>query len=142
MMAEVYWIHLPEHTDMFTEGYIGMTTKTTKLRFQGHRNAARRTPRKNRSRIQNAIIKYQDILVVETLVICSREYALDLEYKLRPSPKIGWNLRMGGESFEAFSAVFSGQVLVMKQKPACPGVEREYGKKTDKVAYLISAKIE
>ena len=27
LMAVVYWIHLDEHTDLFTQGYIGVTTK-------------------------------------------------------------------------------------------------------------------
>jgi len=26
----VYWIHLPEHTDMFTEGYIGVSKNPKK----------------------------------------------------------------------------------------------------------------
>lgn len=109
-MAEVYWIRLPEHTDMFTQGYIGVTTKTAKDRYRWHVRDAIRKDRGNKSIIQNAILKYGDNLIIDTLVICSHEYASDLEYQLRPSPKIGWNLRMGGESFEAYSAVFSGRV--------------------------------
>lgn len=25
-MALVYWLRLPEHTDIFTQGYVGVTT--------------------------------------------------------------------------------------------------------------------
>lgn len=94
-MAEVYWIHLPEHTDMFSEGYIGMTRKTAKDRFYQHKSLASRelinVP------ISNAIRKHGDNLIVETLVICTPEYAVWLENKLRPDKGIGWNLAAGGE---------------------------------------------
>lgn len=94
-MAEVYWIHLPEHTDMFSEGYIGMTRKTAGERFYSHKSLAKRG--KINIPILNAIRKYGDTLIVETLVICTPEYAVWLENKLRPDKGIGWNLAAGGE---------------------------------------------
>jgi hypothetical protein len=95
-MAEVYWIHLPEHTDMFSEGYIGVTSKTAKERFKSHINAANLNKKKH-LKISYAIKKYgAENLIVQTLVICSDEYALDLELKLRPTKEIGWNLAPGG----------------------------------------------
>lgn len=94
-MAEVYWIHLPEHTDMFTEGYIGITSKTAKERFKTHLKDSKRNDRP-RSVINNAVFKYKDVLIVETLLICTPEYASEVEAKLRPSPRIGWNLAPGG----------------------------------------------
>jgi hypothetical protein len=94
-MAEVYWIHLPEHTDMFSEGYIGMTRKTAKVRFYEHKSSAKSG--NSNLPILNAIRKYGDKLIVETLVICSSEYAVWLENKLRPEKAIGWNLAVGGE---------------------------------------------
>ena len=94
-MAEVYWIHLPEHTDVFTEGYVGITSKTTKDRYKGHIKDSKRSDR-NKYPVHNAINKYNDLLVVETLCICSNEYAVNLESLLRPTPKIGWNVVAGG----------------------------------------------
>lgn len=95
-MAEVYWIHLPEHTDMFTQGYIGVTSKTAEERFKSHINAANLNKKKH-LKISYAIKKYgAENLIVETLVICSDDYALDLELKLRPTSNIGWNLAPGG----------------------------------------------
>lgn len=94
-MAEVYWIHLPEHADMFSEGYIGVTRKDAKTRFITHTKDAARKDR-NTSIVGNAIKKYGDRLIVETLVICDIEYAIDLEIKLRPDDKIGWNIVKGG----------------------------------------------
>lgn len=99
-MAEVYWIHLPEHTDMFSEGYIGKTLKNARVRYQGHISASKRAG--TSSVIANAIRKHgHENLIVETLVICSPEYALWLENKLRPDKGIGWNMAVGGGDISA-----------------------------------------
>lgn len=95
-MAEVYWIHLPEHTDMFTEGYIGVTKTTAADRYKSHVNSSRLN-KKHHLKISYAIRKYgADNLIVETLVICDEDYSLWLEEKLRPELEIGWNLAKGG----------------------------------------------
>lgn len=96
-MAEVYWIHLPEHTDMFTEGYIGVTKNTARSRFCGHLQSAYSEKGWN-YRISGVIRKYngREGLIVETLVVCDEDYAYDLENKLRPKERIGWNLAIGG----------------------------------------------
>ena len=94
-MAEVYWIRLPEHTDMFTQGYIGMTRHTAKNRYACHKSLAKRS--KTNLPILNAIRKHGENLLLQTLVICSNDYAVWLENKLRPSKGIGWNLATGGE---------------------------------------------
>ena len=95
-MAEVYWIHLPEHTDLFSEGYVGVTTKSAKDRFQEHVVASTLNKKKH-LKVSNAIRKYRpENLIVETLIICDIEYALDLESKLRPRCEIGWNISPGG----------------------------------------------
>lgn len=95
-MAEVYWIRLPEHTDMFTEGYIGVTTKTAKERFSEHVKASKLN-KKHHLKISYAILKYgAENLLVETLIICDEPYALEVEEKLRPDVEIGWNLAKGG----------------------------------------------
>lgn len=94
-MAEVYWIRLPEHTDMSTQGYIGITGRTSRDRFKGHLKESKRKDRK-KYMIHNAINKYKDQVILQTLVICDDDYAKDLEYKLRPEPRIGWNTVAGG----------------------------------------------
>lgn len=103
-MAEVYWIHLPEHVDMFTQGYIGITKTTAKKRFYKHLSTSKS---KNISRsgtiLSRAIVKYGDSLIVDTLVICSIEYAFDLENKLRPTTRIGWNTDHGGRGRKEIS---------------------------------------
>lgn len=95
-MAEVYWLRLPEHTDMFSEGYIGVTRNDAKSRFRGHVQSSKLNKGKN-YRMTNVIKKYgKESLVVETLVICDEDYAYDLEAKLRPTTHIGWNVAIGG----------------------------------------------
>lgn len=93
-MAEIYWIHLPEHTDMFSEGYIGVTKYTAKKRFAQHRERSCSSDNQN---ICKAIRKYgHENLIVETLVIADMAYCLEVESKLRPTIYIGWNIAMGG----------------------------------------------
>lgn len=96
-MAEVYWIRLPEHTDVLTQGYVGVTKNTAKSRFCGHLAYAKTSKGKS-AIISNVVNKHgRKGLIVETLVICALDYAYDVERKLRPAPRIGWNLSEGGE---------------------------------------------
>lgn len=95
-MAEVYWIHLPEHTDMFSEGYIGVTKYTAKKRFAQHRERSSSSDLQN---ICKAIRKYgAENLIAETIVIAELDYCFNVESKLRPKPFIGWNIAIGGGS--------------------------------------------
>jgi hypothetical protein len=95
-MAEVYWIHLPEHTDMFSEGYIGYTSKTAKERFEDH-VCTMNNKRDGDTHLYRAFRKYgKESLILETICICEEEYGLWLENKLRPIGKIGWNCCEGG----------------------------------------------
>lgn len=92
---EVYWIHLPEHTDILTQGYIGLTGKGTHRRFLSHKNSSK-NPKLSHKIISKAFNKYGDRLVVDTLVVCDKDYAKYLENALRPSDFIGWNMNAGG----------------------------------------------
>ena len=96
-MACVYWIHRPDHTDMFTEGYIGFTSLSPQVRFCAHKRVARYGQRKN-SPVYNAIRKHGEKLIYKVLVIGEKEYCLDLERKLRPKNFIGWNMGIGGDA--------------------------------------------
>lgn len=95
-MAEVYWIHLPEHTDMFSEGYIGVTRHDVKHRFTQHVQEANRREYA-KWHFTRAIKKYGQSLVAETLVVAEEEYCYELELKLRPQNFIGWNMAAGGQ---------------------------------------------
>lgn len=95
-MAEVYWIRKQEHTDIFTQGYVGVTSKTAQDRFKEHIRTA--NSKASKKSILHKVIKSvgKENLLVETLCICSEEYAYDVEKKLRPSEYIGWNQIPGG----------------------------------------------
>ena len=102
-MAFVYWIHLKDHSDILSEGYVGITTKSVKRRFSEHLTRARmrlkskREFDKSRSIIGHALLKYgENEIVVDTICECDINYALYMERKLRPAPLIGWNILTGG----------------------------------------------
>ncbi len=82
-------------SDMFSEGYVGYTSKTTEERYRGHLKEVNSARCKNYP-IYNNMKKYGDDIVVSTILIGSEDYCLDIESKLRPSPKIGWNIQAGG----------------------------------------------
>lgn len=94
-MAFVYWIHLPEHTDITSEGYIGFTSKTVSFRFGQH---VCYSGMGKAGHLYNAMRKYGNTLVVDTLVEGTSDYCLMIENKLRPKQKTGWNAGIGGES--------------------------------------------
>jgi hypothetical protein len=90
MAVSVYWIHHPEHTDMFTQGYIGITKDITN-RFESHKN------RPANKHFKRAIKKYGwDNLVKEILLVSDRVYCYLIESQLRPKEYIGWNINKGG----------------------------------------------
>ena len=95
-MAFVYWIHLPHHVDIATEGYVGITTMDNpQSRFSKHKSDARNP--KNSFIVHKAINKYGDEIVFDVVCECSAEDAYSLELKLRPEKHIGWNINKGGE---------------------------------------------
>lgn len=90
MASVVYWIHLPEHTDMFTQGYIGITNNI-KNRLEAHKN------RPSNTHLKNAIAKYGwDNLIKQVILVADEAYCLIVEHKLRVATSIGWNVIIGG----------------------------------------------
>ena len=90
MTTSVYWIHHPDHTDMFSQGYIGVS-KNAERRWEEHLKKS-----ENRH-FRFAINKYGwENLVKEQILIAEEDYCLDIERKLRPAVDIGWNIAIGG----------------------------------------------
>lgn len=95
-MALVYWIRRPEHVDIFSEGYVGVTSRELVDRVAEHLKVAR-LECKGYSVLHSAINSIGiDNLICEVVVISDEDYAYDLEEKLRPDLRIGWNLAKGG----------------------------------------------
>jgi hypothetical protein len=86
--AYIYWLHLPEHTDMKTEGYIGVS-KTPRKRFIKHK-------KKTSRHLGNAFKKYGELIEQNIVWLGNEEICYELENQLRPNPQIGWNEAPGG----------------------------------------------
>jgi hypothetical protein len=78
----VYWLHHPEHTDPFTQGYVGITKR--KNREKQHRNS-RRIP--------------ADFIFTVLAENLTRFEAAKMEWEHRKQRNIGWNIKMGGGKF-------------------------------------------
>lgn len=86
----VYWIRLPEHNDVFTQGYVGVSSNQKK-RFYDHRYSL------DNSHLRRAVEKYGwDSLIKQVLLIADKTYCLMIEAKLRAQNHIGWNIVKGG----------------------------------------------
>jgi hypothetical protein len=91
--AFVYWLHRPEHTDPFTEGYIGVSTNLTN-RLEYHYCTAKKGTHTN-SHISRAFKKYGEA-IHSVILEAPEDYCYEIEAKLRPSKRIGWNIAEGG----------------------------------------------
>jgi hypothetical protein len=91
----VYWIHLPEQTNVAIEGYVGIAMNFEQRMF-AHKSCAKTGKEQT---LYNAIRKYGwDNLVKEVILVSNENYCLEIEKKLRPVPRIGWNIAVGGEA--------------------------------------------
>ncbi len=88
--SSVYWIRCQDHTDMMSQGYIGVS-KNADARFTQH---FKRTQNRH---LKFAIDKYGwDNLVKTKILVADNDYCLNIERKLRPTDDIGWNCVTGG----------------------------------------------
>lgn len=89
----VYWIHLPQHTDVALQGYVGIA-KNFEQRMFAHKSCAK---------IGKEQILYKAIrkhgwtnLIKEIILISDENYCVEIEKKLRPKERVGWNIACGG----------------------------------------------
>jgi hypothetical protein len=96
MAAEVYWIRAQHHSDITSEGYVGVSKNSQKRWLYGHKWSHSKA-RHDNQHLSSAINKYGWDLLVKTVVLIGEEtYCYEIERKLRPSEGIGWNLSVGG----------------------------------------------
>lgn len=90
MTYSVYWIHHKNHSDVFSQGYVGIS-KNPKDRWNRHWKY------NGNEHLTRAIKKYGwDNLIKEIILIGKKEYCFNVESKLRPTRQIGWNIAEGG----------------------------------------------
>lgn len=87
-MTLVYWIHCPEHKDILSQGYIGVTQNISR-RLNEHQLFT------NNKHLTNAWNKYEKI-ITSILLKGSEEYCYYIENLLRSKENIGWNIAIGG----------------------------------------------
>ncbi len=92
-MAFVYWIKHIDHTDIFSEGYVGITSRTVELRWKQHLNDAKKN---SKYRVHRAINKYGADITISVVLEGSTEYCQMIESSLRPTENIGYNHAPGG----------------------------------------------
>lgn len=110
MSHVVYWIREQSHTDMMTQGYIGVSGNVTR-RFASYCKLEKGT----NAHLRHAIKKYGwDNMVKSVLLMADKDYCLEMEKKLRPADQIGWNLTAGG----GCPPIFSGPQPHLKGRPA------------------------
>lgn len=129
----VYWIRLPNQTNVAIEGYVGIAINFEQ-RMSAHKSCAKTGKEQT---LYNAIRKYGwDNLVKEVILVSSENYCLEIEKKLRPIPRIGWNIAIGGEvSGSHLKGIKqSEQHLANKRKALIGRISGMKGKKMSKEA--------
>jgi predicted GIY-YIG superfamily endonuclease len=88
----VYWIKLREHTDILTEGYVGITKHSIAYRLSQHFNS---------NRPVGSILREIGKEDIECVEVCrgTKEEAIEKEYQLRSKRYTGWNIMAGGNMF-------------------------------------------
>lgn len=89
MTVYVYWIHFDNHSDIFKEGYVGVTSDI-KRRFKAHSHKSNKDNKTLLESIENGA----KLTVINQFE--NRKEALDLERYYRPKANIGWNIIPGG----------------------------------------------
>lgn len=90
----VYWIHLEEHTDMYSQGYIGVSNDPAH-RLKQHRHNIKRSNYDN-PHLARAFEKYADRLIQSVVFSGSKTECYEQEEVLRHKKNIGWNVNKGG----------------------------------------------
>jgi hypothetical protein len=93
--AGLYWIHLLEHDDPMTQGYIGVS-KYPAGRMSTHIRHASENKHHNINLIEAIKTNGKTNLICEVLLWGSEVYCYELEHKYRPVKNIGWNVAEGG----------------------------------------------
>ncbi len=96
-VAVVYWLHLKDHTDVFTQGYVGVTTRLIDVRFKEHCNKFS-SSYNSYNPLHLAFAQHGiDSIVRSRLCVCDVNQAYQIEKLFRPFEYMGWNTTEGGK---------------------------------------------
>lgn len=84
----LYWMRDKTHTDPYTQGYIGITSRDPEIRLREHRSKKGLT---------------QDTIFDILHEVKNKKDVRELERQYRPTPNIGWNVLSGGHHFTIHS---------------------------------------
>lgn len=92
----VYWVRLAEHDDPYSEGYVGISSKSLDERKQAHHKSAKSNVSRN-LHFHNAILRYGKRVIWEILHDnLTEDEAFLLEGIYREDVNVGWNSDRGG----------------------------------------------
>jgi len=96
-IAALYWLHLKDDTDVFTQGYVGVTTRLIEIRFKEHCSKYVNSYNPYNP-LHLAFDKYGLENIIKTrLCVCDVKQAYELERTFRPFEYMGWNTVEGGK---------------------------------------------
>lgn len=133
MKYHIYWLHLKEHKDIFSEGYIGITHRLERRLVEHKCYSKRRNPH-----LANAFTAYGKEIIQTILLTGLKEYCEYIEEKIRPNRNIGWNIAKGGGVPTSPKGKKQSKETIAK-RVATRRAEGSYSH-TDETKHLISTK--
>lgn len=94
-MAYIYWIRLPEHNNILTQGYIGVSKNVVK-RIKDHLYMLEQNTHEN-IHLSRSYKKYGNF-VHDIILEGDENYCYLIENFIRPEYNIGWNIAPGGSN--------------------------------------------
>lgn len=91
----LYWIRTEGMTDIFTEGYVGIS-HNPQNRFEQHKSNSRTNTHHKYKKDFRAALR-ENKAIMEVKLVSTLSYCLDIERKLRPYMHVGWNIAIGGD---------------------------------------------
>ena len=96
-VAVLYWLHLADYTDVFTQGYVGVTTRSIDVRFKEHCSRYNNSYN-SYNPLHLAFNKYGTENIIKTrLCVSTAREIYEIEKIFRPFEYMGWNTAQGGK---------------------------------------------